>query len=74
MNWNFLFSHKNVDKQVVTFNQTFMNLFSNYIQKKLITADHKDPPWMKEYIKRKIMNEKKIRVSLLILIKKIMPT
>ena len=51
-----------------------MNLFSNYIQKKLITADHKDPPWMKEYIKRKIMNEKKIRVSLLILIKKIMPT
>ena len=58
MNWNFLFSHKNVHEQVVIFNQTLVNLFSNYIPNKLITIDDKDPPWMNDYIKRNIMEEK----------------
>ena len=58
MNWNFLFSHKNVHEQVVIFNQTLMNIFLNYIPNKLITVDDKDPPWMNEYFKRKIMDKK----------------
>ena len=58
VNWNFLFSHKNVHEQVVIFNQTLMNIFSNYIPKKLITVDDKDPPWMNEYIKKKILDKK----------------
>ena len=65
MNWNSLFSCKNVHEQVVIFNQTLMNIFSNYIRSKFITIDEKDPQWMNEYIKRKIMR-KKLHVSLLI--------
>ena len=35
-----------------------MNIFSNYISNKLITVDVKDPPWMNESIKKKIMPKK----------------
>ena len=56
VNWNSLFSHKNVHEQVAIFNQTLMNIFSNYIPNKFITIDDKDPPWINEYIKRKIMD------------------
>ena len=74
VDWNLLFSHQNAYEQVVTFNQTLMNIFSNYIANKLITVDDKDPPWMDEYIKRKTL-DKKLHVNLLILITKIlMPT
>ena len=58
MNWNSLFSHKNVHEQVAIFNQTLMNIFSNYVPNKFITIDDKDPPWMNEHIKRKIMDKK----------------
>ena len=58
VDWNFLFSHKNVHEQVVIFNQTLMNIFSNYIPNKLITVDDKDPPWMNQYIKKKILDKK----------------
>ena len=44
---------------------------SNYIPNKFIIIDDKDPPWMNEYILRKIMN-KKLHVSLLIRITKVM--
>ena len=57
MNWNFLFLHKNLHEQVVIFNQTLMNIFSNYIANKLITVDDKYPPWINEYIKRKILDK-----------------
>ena len=53
MNWNFIFSHKNVHEQVFIFNYILMNIFPNYIPKKLITVDDKDPLWMNEYIKKK---------------------
>ena len=58
VNWNFVLSHKNVHEQVVIFNQTLMNIFSKYIPNQLITVDDKDPPWMNEYIKRKILDKK----------------
>ena len=58
VNWNFLFSHKNVREKVVIFKQTLMNIFSNYIPNKLTTVDDKDPPWMNEYIKKKILDKK----------------
>ena len=44
VNWNSLFSRKNVHEQVVIFNQTLINIFSNYIPNKFITIDDKDPP------------------------------
>ena len=34
-----------------------MNIFSNYIPNKLTAIDNKNPPWMNEYIKRKIMDK-----------------
>ena len=49
VNRNSLFSCINVHEQVVIFNQTLTNIFSNYIPNKLITTDDKDPPWMNEY-------------------------
>ena len=35
-----------------------MNIFSNYVPNKLITVDDKDPPWMNESIKKKVMAKK----------------
>ena len=54
MNLNSLFAHKNVHEQVAIFNQTLMNVFSNYIPNKLIIIYDKDPPWMNDCIKREI--------------------
>ena len=71
MNWNSVFSHKNVHEQVAIFNQTLMNIFSNYIPNKFITIHDKDPSWMNEYIKRKIM-DKKVACKSLIRITKVM--
>ena len=31
-----------------------MNVFSNFIPNKLLTFNDKDPPWMTEYLKKKI--------------------
>ena len=56
-NWNSLLSRRNVHEQVAIFNQT-MNIFPNYIPDKFITIDDKDPPWMNEYIRRKMMDKK----------------
>ena len=53
-----LLSHKNVHEQVPIFNQTLMIIFSNYLPNKLITINDNDPPWMNEYIKRRIINKK----------------
>ena len=49
VNQNSLFSCINVHEQVVIFNQTLMNIFSNYIPNTLITTNDKDCPWMNEY-------------------------
>ena len=35
-----------------------MIIFSNYIPNKLITINDNDPPWMNEYIKRRIIGKK----------------
>ena len=35
-----------------------MNIFSNYIPNKVITVDDKDPLWMNESVKKKIIVKK----------------
>ena len=72
VNWNFLFSNKSVHEQVTIFNQTLMNIFSNYIPNKLITVDDKDHPWKNESIKKKVIAIKSMHVNLLMLIKRTM--
>ena len=52
--WQFMFSNKNTHEQVAIFNDILMNIFSNYILKKYVTIDDRDPPWMTEKIKNKI--------------------
>ena len=36
------------------FNETLMNIFSNFIPNKYITFDDRDPPWMNDFVKSKI--------------------
>ena len=48
VNWKFLFFNKSVHEHVSIFNNTLMNIFSNYIPNKFVTIDDKDPPWMTE--------------------------
>ena len=53
VNWQFMFSKKNTHEQVAIFNDILI-FFSNYIPKKYVTIDERDPPWMTEKIKNKI--------------------
>ena len=48
VDWMFMFSYKNVHQQVNIFNETIINIFSNFIPNELVTFDDKDPPWMTE--------------------------
>ena len=54
INWRLLFSNKSVHQQVKSLNNTLMNVFSNFISNKLVAFNDKDPPWMTEYLKKKI--------------------
>ena len=37
-----------------TFNETLLNIFSNFCPHKIITCNDKDPPWLTDDIKRMI--------------------
>ena len=60
MNWERLFNHKNIDSQVLTLNETILNIFCNYVPNKYRTIDDKDPIWMNETIKSKIKARNKL--------------
>ena len=60
VNWGRLFDHKNIDSQVMTLNETILNVFRNYVPTKYITIDDKDPVWMNETIKSKIKTRNKL--------------
>ena len=49
-----------MDEQLKVFNNTLMNIFSNYIPNKYIICDDKDPVWMNEKIKEKINSKNHI--------------
>ena len=60
VNWGRLFDHNNIDSQVMTLNETILNVFQNYVPNKYITIDDKDPVWMNETIKSKIKTRNKL--------------
>ena len=60
VNWKRLFDYKNIDSQVMTLNETILNVFRNYVPNKYITIDDKDPVWMTETIKLKIKTRDKL--------------
>ena len=49
-----MFSKKSVQKQVSIFNETLINIVSNFTPNKLVTFDDRNPPWMNDYVKSKI--------------------
>ena len=51
-NWETLFQNKNIDDQHKLFNETVVNIDSNYIPNKFITCNDKDPPWLNDHIKQ----------------------
>ena len=60
VNWERLFNHKSIGSQVMTLNETILNIFRNYVPNKYITIDDKDPVWMNETIKSKIKARNKM--------------
>ena len=58
VNWERLFDGKNINAQVISLNETILNIFQNYVPNKYITIDDKDPVWMNEIIKSKIKTKK----------------
>ena len=54
VNWERLFDSKNINEQVISLNETILNVFRNYVPNKYITINDKDPVWMNEIIKSKI--------------------
>ena len=53
LNWERLFDRKDINVQVIALNETILNVFRNYVPKKYITVNDKDPVWMKKTIKSK---------------------
>ena len=54
VNWERLFDQKDINVQLVAFNETILNVFRNYVPNKYIAVDYKDPVRMNETIKSKI--------------------
>ena len=53
-NWEKLFQNKNIHDQLKLFNETIVNIVSNYIPNKFITCNDKDPPWLNDHMKHPI--------------------
>ena len=60
VNWERLFDKKDLNAQVITLNETILNVFRNYVPNKYITVDDKDPVWMNEIIKSKMKAKSKL--------------
>ena len=52
--WESLLNNLEVNEQVSVFNETIMNVMSNFVPNELITCDDQDSPWMNRYIKNLI--------------------
>ena len=59
-NWEKLFQNKNIHDQLKLFNETIVNIVSNYIPNKFIICNDKDPPWLNDHTKRLINLKNKI--------------
>ena len=60
INWERFFDHKDINTQVITLNETLLNVFRNYVPNKYITIDDKDPVWMNETIKPNVKTKNKL--------------
>ena len=53
--WESLLNNLDVNEQVSSFNETIMNIMSNFVPNELIACDDRGPPWMNRYIKNLIV-------------------
>ena len=53
--WNRAFRNLNIHQQVELFNNYLMNIFENYIPNEIITINDKDPPWINDKVRNKII-------------------
>ena len=44
--WDRAFVNTNVNEKVFILNKTILNILSNFITHKTLTADDKEPPWI----------------------------
>ena len=49
--WESLLNNLDVNEQVSVFNETIMNIMSDFVPNELITCDDRDPPWVNRHIK-----------------------
>ena len=54
VNWKSLFNGKAVNKQISIFNETIINILSNFVPNKFVTFDDNDQSWMNDSIKNNI--------------------
>ena len=59
-NWENAFNGKDINSQVKLFNETLLNIFSNFIPNKIKTFRDSDPPWINDDIKSKIKLKHKL--------------
>ena len=60
VNWDRLLDNKNVDSQVLLFNNIILNIFRNLVPNKYVTFDDKDPVWMNKNIKSNVKAKNKL--------------
>ena len=53
--WESSLNNLDINEQVSVFNETIMNIMSNFVPNELITCDDRDPPWVNRYIKNLIV-------------------
>ena len=58
VNWERLFDKKDLNAQVISLNETILNIFRNYVPN--ITVDDEDPVWMNEIIKSEMKAKNKL--------------
>ena len=59
-NWENAFNGKDINSQVKLFNETLLNIFSNFIPNKIKTFRDSDPPWINDDTKSKIKLKHKL--------------
>ena len=55
-----LSQNKSIHNQLKLFNETIVNIVSNYIANKCITCNDKDPPWLNDHIKHLINHKNEV--------------
>ena len=58
LSWEKLFQNINIHDQLKLFNETIVNIVSNYISHKFIICNDKDPSWLNDHNIKRLINLK----------------